>query len=71
MVILFIKRTSESILARVGSRGTPIAIAIPSVCLSVALVVHVLTVQDIEIGFAPYDILVFENFSRGILWSYV
>jgi len=32
-----------------------IAIAILSICLSVTLVVHIKTVQDIKMGFAPYD----------------
>jgi len=40
-----------------------------SVCLSVTLVSHTKTVQDIEIVFAPYDTILFEDSSRQISWS--
>jgi len=47
------------------------AIVIPSVCLSVTLVIHAKPVQDIEIRFAPYDTLLYEDSSYDISWSYV
>jgi len=46
------------------------AIAIPSVCLSVRpsvrLVIHTQTVFDIEIGFAPYHTMLFDDSSHQI-----
>jgi len=39
----------------------------PSICPSVTLVIHVKTVQDVEIGFTPYDTLVYKDSSCEIL----
>jgi len=41
----------------------------PSVRLFVTLVIHTKTVQYIEMGFAPYDTMLFEDSSRQISWS--